>query len=392
MGALDWAKNMFTGGAEQLASGIIDNFLGGIGERRRARINYEYGEKAAENAYRRQMKLYQITKQDNSPEARREQLEAAGLSPGLMYGGNGSVVGGGAGATSGAPQGASGTSPSMTDIGDPYAFTMAKAQMEQAKANAEEAKARAEEAKASANRQNKEADGLELENEFNKTVMPFRKLVAKTNAYQNFSNYVNERERNNEAYDNEEPGVRMYSDEFGAGFKIIAGNSLNSQEMRLRYDTLGEQYELLKKQKEYQIILNNISFEDYVHYEKRFALAVKEADAKAIAAEAERIMAEAAQRNAKTNSQNATTEAYRVNAYITDIEHKYGISLTPWQVGERVIDMLMTGIGLYVSKGAGAAKAQKTTQEAKEILREKYDSDGTFKGTTYEKTSQTSTR
>lgn len=71
-----------------------------------ALLNYEYGEKAAENAYQRQLAMYQRSYEDQSYKAMVKQMEDAGLSVGLMYGGNGS--GGGAGAMSGAPKGDTG--------------------------------------------------------------------------------------------------------------------------------------------------------------------------------------------------------------------------------------------------------------------------------------------
>ena len=67
-----------------------------------AELNFEYGEKAAENAYERQLAMYNRSYEDQSYKAMVKQMEEAGLSVGLMYGGNGS--GGGAGAMSGAPK------------------------------------------------------------------------------------------------------------------------------------------------------------------------------------------------------------------------------------------------------------------------------------------------
>lgn len=65
-------------------------------------LNYEYGEKAAENAYERQLAMYNRSYEDQTYKTMKKQMEEAGLSVGLMYGGNGS--GGGAGAMSGAPK------------------------------------------------------------------------------------------------------------------------------------------------------------------------------------------------------------------------------------------------------------------------------------------------
>lgn len=98
------------------ASGILNTL--GIGRRRQirqqkemvenaARINYKYGEMAAENAFERQQVLYDRTYQDQSYANQVAQMDAAGLSPGLMYG-KGGAGGGGAGSTTGAPMGATG--------------------------------------------------------------------------------------------------------------------------------------------------------------------------------------------------------------------------------------------------------------------------------------------
>lgn len=105
------------GGLAGAALGLLGNI--GAGKRQRkaieaqknaqkelneqaASLNYEYGEKAAENAYNRQLAMYQKSYEDQSYKAMTKQMEDAGLSIGLMYGGSGS--GGGAGAMSGAPK------------------------------------------------------------------------------------------------------------------------------------------------------------------------------------------------------------------------------------------------------------------------------------------------
>lgn len=104
-------------------SGIIGDVSGimnilGVGRRRQirqqkemaenaAKINYKYGEMAAENAFERQQVLYNRTYQDQSYASQVAQMDAAGLSPGLMYG-KGGAGGGGAGSTTGAPMGATG--------------------------------------------------------------------------------------------------------------------------------------------------------------------------------------------------------------------------------------------------------------------------------------------
>ena len=106
-----------------LTSGIIGSTSGilnmlGIGRGRQirqqkemaenaAKINYKYGELAAKNAFERQQVLYNRTYQDQSYANQVAQMDAAGLSPGLMYG-KGGAGGGGAGSTMGAPMGATG--------------------------------------------------------------------------------------------------------------------------------------------------------------------------------------------------------------------------------------------------------------------------------------------
>nr|DAU10093.1 MAG TPA: hypothetical protein [Microviridae sp.] len=105
------------------ASGIIGSVSGilnmlGVGRKKQirqqkemaenaAKINYKYGEMAAENAFERQQVLYNRTYQDQSYASQVAQMDAAGLSPGLMYG-KGGAGGGGAGSTTGAPMGATG--------------------------------------------------------------------------------------------------------------------------------------------------------------------------------------------------------------------------------------------------------------------------------------------
>ena len=120
---MDWGKigenAMGAGISGAIGAGL--GLLGSIGAGRRQRkaieaqknaqkelneqatsLNYGYGEKAAENAYQRQLAMYNRSYEDQSYEAMVKQMKEAGLSVGLMYGGNGS--GGGAGAMSGAPK------------------------------------------------------------------------------------------------------------------------------------------------------------------------------------------------------------------------------------------------------------------------------------------------
>lgn len=111
-----------TGGLASGISGAVSGIIGNIGYGRRlkkqieaqkelneqaAKLNYEYGEKSAQNAYERMLNMYQRSYRDNSMSAMRGQAEQAGLSVGLLYGGGG-VAGGGAGSTGGGIQGDTG--------------------------------------------------------------------------------------------------------------------------------------------------------------------------------------------------------------------------------------------------------------------------------------------
>lgn len=122
MGAFLSALGSMAAGAQSIGQaasaggGILGLF--GIGNRKRAKrqlenqiklneaaneSNYRWGEKAAENAFKRQMEAYERSYKDQSYAAMREQMEKAGLSVGLMYGGSGS--GGGSGFMTQAPMG-----------------------------------------------------------------------------------------------------------------------------------------------------------------------------------------------------------------------------------------------------------------------------------------------
>lgn len=107
-------------GASASSGGILGLF--GIGNKKRekrqlenqiklneaaAQTNYKYGQMAAQNAFNRQMYMYERSYNDQSYAAMRKQMEDAGLNVGLMYGDRG-ASGGGAGSMSGAPKGDTG--------------------------------------------------------------------------------------------------------------------------------------------------------------------------------------------------------------------------------------------------------------------------------------------
>lgn len=123
--------------------------------------SYLWNEKAAENAFARDMQMYERNYKDQSYSAMRKQMEEAGLSVGLMYGGGG-ASGGGGGATSGAPQGGvAGGTPQATDAAALQANRIREMQLglqaqdiqatiELKKAQANEANEKANEAKENA--------------------------------------------------------------------------------------------------------------------------------------------------------------------------------------------------------------------------------------------------
>lgn len=67
-----------------------------------AGVNYEYGEKSADNAYQRALGLTEQLRKNNSYEEKVRQAKAAGLSVGQLYGGGGA---GGSSSGGSAPQG-----------------------------------------------------------------------------------------------------------------------------------------------------------------------------------------------------------------------------------------------------------------------------------------------
>lgn len=120
-----------------------------------AELNYQYGEKAAENAYKRQLEMYERSYEDQSYQAMRKQMEEAGLSVGLMYGGSGS--GGGAGQMSGAPMGATGGA----QAGDATAAMGLALQYKKMAADVMLAQSQAEVNRAQANKLNTDAEDTE---------------------------------------------------------------------------------------------------------------------------------------------------------------------------------------------------------------------------------------
>lgn len=189
-GLLSAGTNALTGGL----GGLISSGLGALGSlfgpsikkqinmqkqaqmelnQQAAELNYQYGEQAAENAYNRQMAMYERSYQDQSYSAMRQQMQDAGLSVGLMYGQGG--AGGGAGSMSGAPQGATGGAQAGN------AAEMIGLALQYKVAQSEIAKNTAEANKINAEAQNVKADteGKQLHNTQFENLMPIVQEDAK---------------------------------------------------------------------------------------------------------------------------------------------------------------------------------------------------------------------
>lgn len=182
-------------GAIGNTSGIL-NMLG-VGRRRQireqkemaenaAKINYKYGEMAAENAFERQQVLYNRTYQDQSYANQVAQMDAAGLSPGLMYA-KGGAGGGGAGSTTGAPMGATGAT-GAGGAADPNAQLQALMSLRQVRMN--ERKNEAE-----INLLNTQAKALETEADKNKeettSIIEKRIWQVKQEMFEGWKGFIN---------------------------------------------------------------------------------------------------------------------------------------------------------------------------------------------------------
>lgn len=83
-----------------------------------AELNYRYGEQAADAAHERSLGLLQAETEANSLQAQVEDARAAGLSPGLLYGGGAGGTGGsaGGGAMGTGARGQSGEAPDYLEV------------------------------------------------------------------------------------------------------------------------------------------------------------------------------------------------------------------------------------------------------------------------------------
>lgn len=160
MALFDTIGGALSGGIAGGISGIVGNIFGGLGDalgiseasrqkelesqQKKELMDYQYrlNERGAENAYKRQMELYERSLRDNSPEARRKRLEDAGLSVGLMMGNGAGQIGSGSGSTTTPPQANTAQASGALSIGRITPIEMATLQKNQAEINLMNSEAR----------------------------------------------------------------------------------------------------------------------------------------------------------------------------------------------------------------------------------------------------------
>lgn len=349
-------KSGLQGGLSSGLSGAVSGLFGGIGYGKRlkkqvnaqkqlneqaAQLNYEYGEKAAENAYRRQMEMYERSYQDQSYSAMRKQMEDAGLSIGLMYGGGGN--GGAGGATTGAPQGETGGAEAGR-ADSPAAQQTAAIQQAQLGLGLVSMKkdlaikdAQINEINATAARQRAEAERI---TEQKITEIQQRDWIVRGAKEIAHTDYIDRLRKEYEDTQPAEGGKDMeWNDaQFGA-YKIV--------------------YEGMRNQETRTGVLEAISRTNKNNEESNAAKAL----AKLNNTKADGYWRELQIELIKGNALKAMAAAQKLNAEMkkTDLEHKYGYKMGPlqWlQIGKDGAEFLLSAVNMFMGKKAAAAMAQ----------------------------------
>lgn len=345
-----------TGGLTSGISGAISGIFGGIGAKKRlkrqvdaqkqlneqaAKLNYEYGEKAAENAYQRQMEMYERSYQDQSYSAMRQQMEDAGLSVGLMYGGG--SPGGAGGATTGAPQGETGGAEAGR-ADSPSAQQAAAIQQAQLGLGLVSMKkdlalkdAQIKEINATAEKQRAEAAHI---TEQKITEVQQRDWIVRGAKEITHTHYIDRLRKEFEDTQPAENGEDMeWNDaQFGA-YKIVY-DGMRNQETRIG-------------------VLEAISRTNKNDEERNAAKAL----AKLNNAKADGYWRELQIELIKGNALAAMAAAQKLNAEMKkfDVEHKYGYKMGPmqWiQLGKDGAEFLLSAVNTLMGKKAGAAMAK----------------------------------
>lgn len=393
-----FSDSLISGLGSGLGSGLIGTglgLLGSIGQGRRQRkaieaqkgaqmelnqqaaeLNYEYGEKAAENAYKRQLAMYQKSYEDQSYEAMVGQMEDAGLSVGLMYGGSGS--GGGAGAMSGAPKG---------DTGGAMAGQAANAATLMQVENERRSLA-LQQASMAKDIQLKDAE-IKLKNtEADKS----RKEALYTEALTETEDELREARKNREFWEGRLPWLENMRQQFddmtkpGTDHNMTVTDSYYGEHLFSSHGLLSGQKvaEVVKTlaetgtEEQRKVCLAAeaaLTNEKVRGYWKELQVAIKNADSQAIVAAAQKL----------------NSETQRL-----DVEHKYGIKMTAKQwieIGIGVTGAVAgtIGAGALVKNGMTAAKeaAKGMTGKSTTITSTKnYDDLGRFKGESFTTTTK----
>lgn len=393
-----FSEGLLSGLGGGLGSGLIGTglgLLGSIGQGRRQRkaieaqknaqmelnqqaadLNYQYGEKAAENAYKRQLAMYQRSYEDQSYEAMVGQMEDAGLSVGLMYGGSGS--GGGAGAMSGAPKG---------DTGGAMAgqATSAAALMQ---VENERRSLALQQASIAKDIQLKDAEIDLKKTEADKS----RKEALYTEALTETENELREARKNREFWEGRLPWLENMRQQFDDMTKpgtdhdmtvtdTYYGEHLFSSHGLLSGQKVADVVKVLAEtgtEEQRKVCLAAeaaLTNEKVKGYWKELQVAIKNADSQAIVAAAEKL----------------NSETRRL-----DVEHKYGVKMTAKQwieVGIGVTGAIAgtIGAGALVKNGMTAAKeaTKGMTGKSTTITSSKnYDELGRFKGESFTTTTK----
>lgn len=389
---MDWDKigenAMSTGISGAIGAGL--GLLGSIGAGRRQRkaieaqknaqkelneqatsLNYEYGEKAAENAYQRQLAMYNRSYEDQSYKAMVKQMEEAGLSVGLMYGGNGS--GGGAGAMSGAPK---------ADTGGAIAgqATSAAALMEvenQRKALALQQASMAKDIQlkdAEIELKKKEADRTGKEAAYTEALTQTENILRNAKVHKEFwegrlSWIENLRKQFEDVTTPSEDGELSATEDMYGNYEIISKAIGTASKAASVLKVIAE----TGTEKQRKICLAAeaaLTNEKVKGYWKELEVAIKNADSQAIIAAATKL----------------DSETKRM-----DIEHKYGVKMTVKQWIELGIGVTGTvagtiGAGALIKNGMTTAKeaANKLKGKSTTITSTKnYNELGQFKGESF---------
>lgn len=361
-----------TGGLASGVTGAVGGLFGMIGAKKRmqrqvdaqkqlneqaAKLNYEYGEKAAENAYKRQMEMYERSYEDQSYAAMRDQMEDAELSVGLMYGGNG--AGGAGGATTGAPKGETGGAEAghADSPAAQQAAAIRQAQMGlglvSMKKDLAIKDAQIDEINAAAAKQRAEAANLTEKSITEKQQRDWIVRGAKEIAH---THYI---DRLRKEYEDTQPvdgGKDMEWNDAQFGIYKIMHEGMRNQETRAG-------------------VLEAISRTNKNDEERNAAKAL----ARLNNTKADGYWRELQIELIKGNALAAMAAAQKLSAEVkkTDIEHKYGYKIGPLQwveLGKDSAELLISAISQLMGKKA----AGKMTQTIKEV----YDKWGEQKGAT----------